>query len=165
MANTRIIAIAGVSGSGKTTVGRYLAEQLGWQFWDGDDFHPEANLEKMRQGVPLTDTDRWPWLAAIRDRMDGVLASGESAVFACSALKQSYRDRLARDCPPLTFVFLKGTYDQTYARVASRQKHFMPVDLLASQFQDLEEPIDGLTVEISSDVETIACTIQQALRL
>lgn len=165
MDNTRIVAIAGVSGSGKTTVGRYLAAQLGWQFWDGDDLHPEANIRKMQQGIPLTDDDRWPWLDAIRDRICHTLEAGEKAVITCSALKQVYRDRLSHECPELTFVYLKGTYEQIYERVANRPRHFMPADLLASQFRDLEEPVGVLTLDVSENIEAIARAIWETLRL
>ncbi|MEM9157278.1 MAG: gluconokinase [Cyanobacteria bacterium P01_F01_bin.33] len=163
MVDIRIVAIAGVSGSGKTTVGRYLAKLLQWPFWDGDDFHPETNIRKMQKGIPLTDNDRWPWLASIRNLISSTLETDRGAVIACSALKQSYRDYL--DVPELQFVFLKGSYAQIDLRLRQRQQHFMPAELLASQFRELEEPTEALTFDVALSVEAIAQTIQQEFGL
>ena len=132
--------IAGVAGSGKTTIGERLASRLGWRFADGDSFHPAANLAKMRAGIPLTDADRGPWLAAITSWMDDVIASGQSAVLACSALKRSYRDELLGGRDQAVMVFLEVSREQDQARVSRRQGHFFAEPLLASQFAALELP-------------------------
>ena len=132
--------IAGVAGSGKTTIGERLASRLGWRFADGDSFHPAANVAKMRAGIPLTDADRGPWLAAITSWMDDIIASGQSAVLACSALKRSYRDELLGGRDQAVMVFLEVSREQDQARVSRRQGHFFAEPLLASQFAALELP-------------------------
>ena len=131
-----IAVVMGVSGSGKSTTGRLLADRLGWDFAEGDDLHPPANVAKMVAGVPLTDADRAPWLAAVEDWIDG--HAGRPGVITCSALKRAYRDRLRRD--GVVFVHLTGSAELIAARLAARQGHFMPPALLASQFAVLEEP-------------------------
>jgi len=135
-----IVVVAGVAGSGKSTVGRLLAVRLGWTFADGDSFHPAANVAKMRAGIPLTDADRMPWLAAIGSWMDDVIASGQSAVLACSALKRSYRDELLGGRPEAVLVFLSIAQDECQARLTARTGHFFHEPLLASQFAVLEPP-------------------------
>jgi carbohydrate kinase (thermoresistant glucokinase family) len=135
-----IAIVMGVSGSGKTTVAVLLAAALGCQFQEGDDFHPPANVEKMRSGQPLNDADRLPWLRKIAEEIDGWRARGESGVLTCSALKRSYRDIIIGDRADVTLVYLKGDYDLIHRRMAGRQKHFMPMKLLDSQFAALEEP-------------------------
>jgi gluconokinase len=137
-----IVVVAGVAGSGKTTVGQLLATRLSWMFADGDSFHPAANVAKMRAGLPLTDADREPWLAAITSWMDDIIASGQSAVLACSALKRRYRDELVGDRAQVQIVFLEITKEQDEARLAARTGHFFHEPLLASQFADLELPRD-----------------------
>jgi gluconokinase len=134
-----ILIVAGVSGSGKTTVGALLAGRLRWRFADADTFHPEANLAKMRDGVPLTDADREPWLRAITDWMDERLASGESGVITCSALKRAYRDRLLNG-RPATMVFLEANAEVLEERLRTRPGHFFPEKLLNSQLSTLELP-------------------------
>lgn len=133
-----IVLVAGVSGSGKTTVGSLLAARLGWPFADGDSFHPAANIARMRAGQPLTDADRWPWLAAIGGWMDERIAAGQSAVLACSALKRSYRAALLDGRPAARMVFLALSRDQAAQRLRARHGHFFPAQLLDSQFADLE---------------------------
>ncbi len=135
-----IVVVAGVAGSGKTTVGLLLARRLGWQFADGDNFHPAANVAKMRAGMPLTDDDRKPWLAAIDSWMDDIIASGQSAVLACSALKRKYRDDLVGRREQAVMVFLTITQAEDEARVVARKGHFFHEPLLASQFAALEPP-------------------------
>jgi gluconokinase len=135
-----IVVLAGVSGSGKTTVGESLARRLAWPFTDGDSLHPAANIAKMRVGVPLTDEDRWPWLAAVAAVIDERIAAGQSAVVACSALKRSYRDLLLAGRPAVRMVFLDVDRDLLAARLAARHGHFFRADLLASQLADLENP-------------------------
>jgi gluconokinase len=135
-----ILVVAGVAGSGKTTLGQLLARRLGWLFADGDAFHPAANVAKMRAGIPLTDDDRKPWLAAITSWMDDVIASGQSAVIACSALKRRYRDELLGGREQAVMVFLEISRDQDEVRVLTRKGHFFAEPLLASQYAALELP-------------------------
>jgi gluconokinase len=135
-----ILIVAGASGSGKTTVGALLAGRLGWMFADADDFHPPANVAKMRAGIPLTDKDRWPWLRAVGAWMDERTARDESAVVACSALKRSYRDLLLDGRPEVRMVFLAADPEVLTRRLAARVGHFFPERLLASQLQALEPP-------------------------
>ena len=130
----------GVSGCGKTTVGAIVAGRLGWQFEEGDALHPQANIEKMAAGHPLTDADRWPWLAKVADWIDERLDAGENGLITCSALKRSYRDLINRRGSGLIFVFLAGSKETIAARLAARHGHFMRASLLESQFADLEEP-------------------------
>jgi gluconokinase len=135
-----IAVVMGVSGSGKTTIARGLADGEGWILLEGDQFHPPANIAKMQAGIPLTDADRWPWLRAIAEREDQLRAAGQSAVVACSALKRAYRDILIGDRPNTLLVYLRGSKALIGERMKARQHHFMPPALLDSQFADLEEP-------------------------
>jgi gluconokinase len=137
-AKPKIILVMGVSGSGKTTIGGILAGRLSWEYAEADDFHPPANLEKMRAGQPLTDEDRWPWLRRIADWIDEHLASGEPAVVTCSALKRKYRDLLRR--PGVDLVYLDVDPEVLTKRMAARHGHFFPAKLLESQLADLEPP-------------------------
>jgi len=136
-----VIVIAGVSGSGKTTVGTLLAARLGWDFVDGDTLHPASNIAKMAAGIPLTDRDRLPWLAAITAWMDERLAAGESVVLACSALRRSYRDRLLSGRPSARLVFLRVDAELAAERLAGRHGHFFDPGLLDSQFAVLDPPV------------------------
>jgi len=160
-----IIVLMGVSGSGKTTIGQLLAQNLNWPFYDGDDFHPQENIEKMRQGIPLTDDDRDSWLSALQQLIDNLLQNDRSAVLACSALKQTYRRRLQRHPENVQFVYLKGDFNLIRQRLSRRQDHFMPADLLASQFATLEEPQGMLTIDIAQSTKAIVETIKETLRL
>ena len=157
----------GPAGSGKTTVGKLLAAQLFWEFADGDDFHPPANIEKMSRGVPLTDEDRLPWLISIRDTMRQWQMQGKNAVIACSALKRSYRDLLAigPNSKNIKLVYLKGTYDLLLERLHSRKGHYMKEQMLTSQLADLEEPTDALTIDIAKSPEEIVSEIRKQLGL
>ncbi len=139
----------GVSGSGKTTVGQLLASQLGWQYADADDCHSAVNIENMRTGIPLTDADRAPWLDGLHNLIAGWLAERKNAVLACSALKQSYRDKL-RVSPEVKLVYLRGTPELLHERMRARHGHYMSESMLASQLATLEEPQDALVVEIAS---------------
>ena len=145
-----IVIICGVSGAGKTTVGKLLAQELGWHFYEADDFHSPGNVEKMRTGVPLTDEDRWPWLENLRELIERELSAGENAVLACSALKRKYRERL-RVGPDVKLVFLRGDYALITEQLRRRHGHFMNPALLQSQFTDLEEPQQeqpAITIEL-----------------
>jgi len=156
-----IVVLMGVSGCGKTTVGKLLSQRLGWPLLDADDFHPPANIEKMRSGIALTDDDRWPWL----DRLNGLLkdreSHGESALLACSALKSKYRDRLAAGCSDLRWVYLKGSFELIESRLKARKGHYMKAGLLESQFAALEEPTDAITADIDAAPEAIADTLEK----
>ena len=159
-----IIVVMGPTGSGKTTVGTLLAQRLGWDFVDADEFHSAANKAKMHAGIPLTDADRVPWLAAIRKQIERWLAENRNVVLACSALKQSYRAILWRD-GEVKLVYLKGTYELIAQRLRSRHGHFADEHILAGQFADLEEPTDALVVDISATPETIVEEICRGLEL
>lgn len=147
-----ILVMMGVCGCGKSTVGEALAKSLGWRFLDADDFHPPANVAKMAGGTPLTDEDRWPWLDGIADELAAILARGEHAVLACSALRQAYRDRLAR-AGDVRFVHLAGDRATIAARLAERKHRYMPSSLLDSQFAALEAPAEALVVDVSQDID------------
>jgi gluconokinase len=138
-----ILIVAGVSGSGKTTVGKIVASRLGWEFEDGDAFHTAASIAKMRAGVPLTDSDRFPWLAAIGAWMDGRIAEGRSAVVACSGLSRKYRDALLANRDQATMAFLEVSREQAAARLHARHGHFFGESMVASQFAGLELPEPG----------------------
>ena len=162
-----IVIIFGVSGAGKTTVGKLLARKLGWRFIEADDFHPAANIEKMRSGQPLTNEDRWPWLDRLRKQIEQLLSAGENAVLACSALKRAYRDRL-RVSDEVKFVFLRGDYALVEKQLRSRHGHFMNTALLQSQFDDLEQPRadeNVLTIELGRTPEEIVERIEAKLNL
>jgi gluconokinase len=161
------VIVFGVSGAGKTTIGKLLAEQLGWRFYEGDDFHPRANIEKMRSGRPLTDEDRWPWLERLREQITRSIAAKENAVLACSALKRAYRDRL-RVSDDVKFVFLRGDYALIAEQLCQRRGHFMNPELLRSQFADLEQPEpdeDVLTSELGWTPQELVEEIKTKLHL
>jgi gluconokinase len=162
-----VIIIFGVAGAGKTTVGKLLARELRCRFIEADDFHPAANIEKMRNGHPLTDEDRWPWLEQLRQQIERSLSAGGNAVLACSVLKHSYRDRL-RVSDEVKFVFLRGDYARVEKQLRSRHGHFMDTKLLQSQFDDLEEPQPDenvLTIELGRTPEEIVERIEEKLNL
>ena len=144
--------VMGTTASGKTTIGSLLAQRLGWEFVDADDFHPPANVDKMKHGIPLTDVDREPWLRALRQKIIEWHGQTRNVVLACSALKQSYRDEL-RATSDVKFVYLKGSYELFRERVLARKGHFAKQDLLASQFLDLEEPEDAITLDARESPE------------
>ncbi len=136
----RALVVMGVSGSGKTTVGRRVAGVLGWEFLDADSFHPPSNVAKMASGHPLSDADRAPWLQAMKDAIEQRLAAGEGVVLACSALRRTYRDVLRSAGPGVGFLYLRSGPDLVRSRVSGRGGHFFPAELVASQFDALEEP-------------------------
>jgi gluconokinase len=165
-----VIVLMGVSGSGKTTVGRLLSEGLGWKYYEGDDFHPSANIEKMRSGIPLDDGDRLgdgdrrSWLETLRGLIRNCLERGASAVLACSALKESYRGFLLID-ERVVLIYLKAHYEVIQQRLSERRGHFMNPNLLASQFAALEEPKTGMQVDVSLSPGEIVKCIRSRLRL
>lgn len=159
----RIIVVMGVSGSGKTTVGRELARAVGWRFVDADDFHPPANVAKMQAGTPLDDVDREPWLAAVREEIDRGLSTDESLVVACSALKERYRARLIDDASRMAFVHLEGTRALLQARLEGRTGHFMSPALLDSQLAALEIPAGALRCDIAFTPHELVAQIRTAL--
>lgn len=167
-----VILVMGIEGTGKTTVGKLLAERLHWEFADADDFHSAANKEKMKQGVALSDADRAPWLSAIRDQIWRLIAERKNGVITCSALKQSYRDLLLSPPPgqdghkdEVKTVYLHGTYLLIAERLHERQGHFAGEALLASQFATLEEPRDALSIDVSQTPEEIVDEVLRRLNL
>jgi gluconokinase len=159
-----IVIVMGVVGAGKTTVGGMLADQLHWEFTDADDFHPPYNVEKIRDGIPLTDADRKPWLDLLHQAITQWTATGKSVVLACSALKASYRSNL-KASQEVRFVYLKGSASLIAERLHERHGHFAGESILASQLADLEEPEDALTVDISSSPHQIVEEIRKGLGL
>jgi gluconokinase len=160
-----VVVVMGVSGAGKTTIGRMLAEQLRWEFRDADDLHSEANKAKMAGGIALTDADRAPWLASIRDLIADRLARNLNVVLACSALKQSYREEIIVAPARVKIVYLKGSPDLIASRIAHRTNHFMNKNLLGSQFDTLEEPREAIVVDIAPPPEIIVANIRKQLGL
>jgi gluconokinase len=158
-----IIIIMGVSGSGKTTVGKLLAESLGWTFSDADAFHSPENVEKMRRGIPLSEADRTPWLEDLQTAIKQWLQENTNVVLACSALKDSYRQFLVVDSDRIKLVYLKGSYDLIQKRLQERQNHYMTETLLQSQFDTLEEPLDNVNIDIGQPPQAVVQTIRTVL--
>ena len=158
-----VVIVMGVTGAGKTTVGRALAHSLGWEFHDGDELHSEANKGKMHRGIALDDADRAPWLAAVRQLIQGMLLEGRDGVVTCSALKQSYRDEIVVDPKSVKVVYLKGSKDVIAERLSRRSGHFMNPELLQSQLDTLEEPRDAIVVDVSMAPEAIVKEIRARL--
>lgn len=152
----------GVVGAGKTTIGTLLAQKLGWQFADADHFHPKENIEKITHGIPLTDSDRAPWLAALHQAIEKWNARGRNVVLACSALKESYRKELKAGL--VQFAYLKGDYDLISRRLHSRHGHFATESILKSQLADLEEPQDAITIKVDKSPDEIAFEIIRKLK-
>jgi len=155
----RFYIVMGVSGSGKSSVGKALADHLGWAFYDADDLHPSKNVAKMAAGIPLDDSDRTPWLAALHDLISSSLKANKSGVLACSALKERYRQQLTRDNQGIRIVYLKGDYDLIWSRMERRAEHYMKPHMLKSQFDALEEPTEAIVMDVSMSVEEIVQAI------
>ena len=163
-----VIVLMGVAGSGKTAVGRQLAQTLALPFYDGDDYHPPQNVAKMAQRIPLADDDRIPWLARLRAIIVDQLQKGETAVVACSALKKKYRQQLRQEDPGIFFVHLQGEFDLIWQRLTARKDHFMKASMLQSQFEALEPPDESegaITLSVTPDVTTIAAAIVEIFHL
>ena len=160
-----ILVLFGVSGSGKTTIGRLLAQELDWNFYDADDFHPTSNVEKMRQGLPLAEANRWPWLERLRELLTQGIARKEELILACSALKEEYRKYLHIN-DEIKWIFLKGEYQLIADRIQDRRGHFMNPNLLRDQFEVLEEPRgNAVVIDIAADPTTIVERIRNKLRI
>lgn len=159
-----VITVMGVSGCGKTTVGLALAERLGWQFIESDDYHTQKDIEKMSAGIPLTDADRWPWLRRLNAALSEALGKGNRVVLACSALKATYRQMLYEGIDGGVYVHLKGPFGMILNRMRQRD-HFMKAEMLQSQFDALEDPRDALVVDISQPVSDLVEQIVRALEL
>ncbi|OUL32159.1 gluconate kinase [Nostoc sp. 106C] len=153
----------GVSGSGKTTVGKLLADSLGWGFSDADAFHSPENVEKMRQGIPLSEADRKPWLQDLQTAIKHWLQENKNVVLACSALKDSYRQFLVVDSNRVKLVYLKGSYQLIQKRLQERQNHYMSDQLLTSQFETLEEPLETIYIDIAEPPQAIVQNIRTIL--
>ncbi|BAY10870.1 gluconokinase [Calothrix sp. NIES-2098] len=158
-----IILVMGVSGSGKTTIGKMLANSLGWTFSDADTFHSQQNVEKMRQGIPLSEADRKPWLRDLQTAIKHWLQENKNVVLACSALKYSYRQFLVVDSDRVKLVYLKGSYQLIQQRLQERQNHYMSAQLLTSQFETLEEPLETIYIDIAEPPQAIVQNIRTIL--
>ena len=161
--DVHFIIVMGVSGCGKTSVGKALAHRLGWDFYDADDFHPATNIAKMAGGIPLDDSDRAPWLDSLNELISSCLEADRPGVLACSALKERYRLRLLDGNDGVLLVYLKGNYDLIWSRMSGREGHYMKPHMLQSQFEALEEPSNALTVDISLSMDDVLQKILQEM--
>jgi gluconokinase len=161
---TRFFIVMGVSGSGKTEVGRSLAQHLGWDFYDADDFHPVDNITKMAAGIPLDDSDRAPWLASLHELISTSLKKDQLGVLACSALKERYRQQLLADNDDVQLIYLKGSYELIWSRMSGRKDHYMKPHMLRSQFEALEEPANAMIIDVSNPVDGIVREILETSR-
>lgn len=160
-----IIIIMGVSGSGKTTIGKLLADSLDWEFSDADSFHSPENVEKMRRGIALSEADRMPWLQDLQTGIKHWLQENKNVVLACSALKDNYRQFLVLDRELTKLVYLKGSYELIQIRLQERSNHYMSEKLLNSQFDTLEEPLNTISMDVAQPPQMIVQNIRAALRL
>jgi gluconokinase len=159
----KAVILMGVAGSGKTAVGKGVAARLNWLFLDADDFHPAANIEKMKHGIPLNDQDRIPWLRALRNELRRLLAEGRSVILACSALKESYRKLLSDDVAPMSFVLLDVDQETIRERLQHRSAHFFPKELMNSQFAALEKPKDAIIIDARKSLDEVTDRVVQAV--
>jgi gluconokinase len=159
----KAVILMGVAGSGKTAVGKGVAARLNWLFLDADDFHPAANIEKMKHGIPLNDQDRIPWLRALRNELRRLLAEGRSVILACSALKESYRKLLSDDVAPMSFVLLDVDQETIRERLRHRSAHFFPKELMNSQFAALEKPKDAIIIDARKSLDEVIDRVVQAV--
>jgi gluconokinase len=157
-----IVTLMGVSGCGKTAVGSALAQRLGWRFVDADSLHSAENVARMAAGIALTDADREPWLAVLQSHIADLAGRGENAVLACSALRAEFRQQLA-EAGDVRYVFLRCSYEVAELRMRSRPGHFMPSNLLPSQFEALEEPADALAIDATRSVDNLVSEIMREL--
>ncbi|MES0360891.1 MAG: gluconokinase [Anaerolineales bacterium] len=157
------IVLMGVSGCGKTSIGQALSAELGWSFFEGDDFHLAENVEKMTSGMPLNDDERTPWLESLHDLITEQLHSETNTILTCSALKAKYRQYLREENDGVVFVFLKGDYDLIRSRLHSRNDHFMKPEMLISQFDTLEIPLDALQLDVDQPIKVIVQEIIEFL--
>ena len=157
--------IMGVAGCGKSTIARLLADKLNLDFLDADNFHSPENIAKMKSGIPLDDSDRAPWLAALNEILISTLKAGHHPVLACSALKESYRARLCQGIDGLQFIYLKGSYDLIWSHISQRVEHYMKPEMLKSQFEVLEEPVNALVVDVRLRPEEIVRNIVKTFQL
>jgi gluconokinase len=162
---SRFFIVMGVSGCGKSSVGQSLAQFLGWDFYDADDFHPPENVAKMANGIPLDDSDRAPWLASLHELISSSLKADKPGVLACSALKERYRQQLTDGNDGVQIVYLKGSYDLIWSRMEKRTDHYMKPHMLKSQFEALEEPSNALTMDVSMSVDEIVREVISNLSL
>ncbi|BDI14786.1 gluconokinase [Nostoc cf. commune SO-36] len=160
-----IIIVMGVSGSGKTTIGKLLADSLSWEFSDADTFHSSENTDKMRRGIPLSEADRIPWLQDLQTAINHWLQESKNVVLACSALKDSYRQFLVLDSERIKLVYLKGSYELIQKRLQERSNHYMGEKLLNSQFYTLEEPLDTISIDVAQPPQIIVQNIRTALEI
>ena len=161
--NPQAVILMGVAGSGKTVVGMQVARKLDWIFLDADDFHPPANIEKMKHGIPLNDQDRAPWLQRLHDELQRQIAEGHSVILACSALKETYRNVLRDEVSPPKFVYLDVDPETIRDRLQHRTAHFFPKELLESQFAALEKPKDAIIVDARKPLNAVIDQVIQAL--
>jgi gluconokinase len=159
-----VIILMGISGSGKSTVGALAAQRLGWKFLDGDDYHPQANIEKMRNGTPLTDEDRAPWLERIHQVILEQLASHTPTIIACSALKEAYRKILIKNLNDIAFVHLQISYETVLSRLQQRKGHFFPKDLVTSQLSTLETPHHVIMLDANQPLEKVTDLLSQSVK-
>ena len=162
MGKHQVIYVMGVSGSGKSTVGKQIATRMGYSFYDGDDFHPEANILKMSRKQPLTDEDRYGWLQSINAHALKE-STEQGVVYACSALRESYRTLLSEQLEAVQWVYLSGTFELISRRMSARNGHFMPPELLQSQFDTLEAPLDSIEISIDQTVDEIISEVMKQL--
>lgn len=159
----KAIVLMGVSGCGKTALGKILSQKVNASFIEGDEYHPSSNINKMSNGIPLDDNDRLPWLMILRDLISEHIAQDKPLIMSCSALKEKYRQILRGENNNIVFIYLRGSYDMIYTRMQKRTGHYMKPGMLQSQFDALEEPLDAITVDIDRDIDSIVQDVIEKL--